>query len=389
MKYYNNTKELIYDFVNNNILVIGDMMLDEYIFVEDTCFKENYVKTSTKTNEIKYCLGGAGNVLSNLFNLNSNSYICTVQGKFDNYKFYKLVTDLFIKLSNKEKHKKVSQNWELTPEQRIKYNNLRISVYNNILVNDYNDFNAIIKTRYINNYTKEIEYRIDTENTKDFKFGKDYLDSIANTDLTYFFNKYDKNKAILFSDYNKGFIKEELLNPIKNRLDECFIVVDPHPGNDFNLISYLNKIDLLKLNISEFHKFLQIKDKDLAFKVKLYELQFRDSERHEFMNIKELIQNFIELYNKNIKYFVLTLDKFGIIYYNNETKEIKHSESFFKEKVINTNGAGDSVISFLTNVGMLTEITKEHIDISNLCASTIINKDVTVPIDLEYVLSIV
>ena len=56
--------------LNPNILVIGDVMIDKYIYCDINRFsKEESIPILDVTNT-EYCIGGAGNVCNNIVKLN-------------------------------------------------------------------------------------------------------------------------------------------------------------------------------------------------------------------------------------------------------------------------------------------------------------------------------
>ena len=75
------TEEILDNFKNKNILVIGDIMLDKYIYGEvDRISPEAPVQVVNVKKE-KYILGGAANVANNTASLGAGTNICGVTGE--------------------------------------------------------------------------------------------------------------------------------------------------------------------------------------------------------------------------------------------------------------------------------------------------------------------
>lgn len=75
------TKEIIKKFSNVNILVIGDFMLDEYIFGNVERISPEAPVPVIEENYRKHIPGGAGNVLCNLKSIGVNVYCSGIIGK--------------------------------------------------------------------------------------------------------------------------------------------------------------------------------------------------------------------------------------------------------------------------------------------------------------------
>jgi D-glycero-beta-D-manno-heptose-7-phosphate kinase len=193
-----------------NILVIGDIMLDEYIIGEvDRICPEAPVPV-VKIQNKKYSLGGCGNVSRNIAELGA-----------------KVTT--FSAIGDDESGSIIQSLIE------------KIEDFNNLIVSKH--MITTKKTRVVANHRLTQMLRIDEEH------GVDYLS------IDKLCNRIDKIKEIpdiiIVSDYNKGIITKEIMQSLKKL--KIPIIVDPKPINfliyeDVFLISPNKKeYDQLKL----------------------------------------------------------------------------------------------------------------------------------------------
>ncbi len=74
------------DFTKASVLVVGDLMLDKYYFGSVNRISPEAPVPVVKVSFFKYTLGGAGNVVNNIVNLNAKVYIAGIIGKDQNGK---------------------------------------------------------------------------------------------------------------------------------------------------------------------------------------------------------------------------------------------------------------------------------------------------------------
>lgn len=294
--------------MTNNILVIGDIILDQYI--DGQCVKispEKPVPILEYANNF-YKLGGAANVTANLFSIGANVELMSIIG---NDESSRLVQS---KLKNK----------------KIKNTLLKI-----------NDFFISKKTRVISGQHQFL--RIDYEK-------KNYM--LKKKDTIRFLNilkkKINSINIIIISDYGKGCLSIELLQKIillakKKRIK---VFVDPSKNTN-NYIGYKNAY-CIKPNNIELEKFASLyikKKKDNKDKIKV---------------MKKLL---------NCNMILLTMGEDGMLLFDkNKFRYIKKHV----KNVFDVTGAGDTVISvfvFLYAIGYSSLISAQ---IANICASKVI-----------------
>jgi rfaE bifunctional protein kinase chain/domain len=184
------------------ILVVGDIMLDEYIVGDVNRISPEAPVPIVNVKETYCKLGGCGNVISNLSNIGARVTCITAIGQDD-------AGNIILK----------------------KLMNLNI---NTRFLISKPDITTTIKTRIISGERQTQMLRYDKENIKD-----------VDTSILKLTNGYD---AIVVSDYAKGMMTKPLMNKIKKLGNN--IIVDPKPVN-----SHLyNDVFLMTPNLKEYNE---------------------------------------------------------------------------------------------------------------------------------------
>jgi len=180
--------ENIQEFPKKHILVIGDLILDEYLFgnINRINPEAPVPVLNVSNNNREHRLGGAANTANNVASLGAK---CTVIGQVGNDKFKEPMLELF-KQAN----------------------------INTFLI-ERNDFTTIKKTRLVAQNQQAL--RVDFEDPKPIE--SEHVKQIIN------FIKSNQFDMILLSDYNKGILTKELTEELKKL--KTPIVVDPKPIN--------------------------------------------------------------------------------------------------------------------------------------------------------------
>jgi len=180
--------ETLQEFPKKHILVIGDLILDEYLFgnINRINPEAPVPVLNVSNNNREHRLGGAANTANNVASLGAK---CTVIGQVGNDSFKEQMTELF-KQAN----------------------------INTFLI-ERNDFTTIKKTRLVAQNQQAM--RVDFEDPKPIE--SEHVKQIIK------FIKSNQFDMILLSDYNKGTITNELVESIKKL--NIPIVVDPKPIN--------------------------------------------------------------------------------------------------------------------------------------------------------------
>lgn len=205
-----------------NILIIGDLMIDHYIYVNINKIANESPIPVFNYNSDKYILGGCGNVYQNMKLFNNNVFLLSVIGNDNNIEII---------------------------------NNI-INNHNVHLIND-NSRITTLKNRIIAD--NKILFRYDNESTHFIN------QSIENMVIEKFDNLFSSIDIVVFSDYNKGVLTEKLCQYIINKcnINNKITIVDPK--NNFlkykNITcikpNYLESSSYSKLsNIIDIHKFI-------------------------------------------------------------------------------------------------------------------------------------
>jgi len=191
----------------SNILVIGDIMIDKYIYTNMTKIANEAPIPVFSFNYEKYILGGCGNVLENMKLFQNKLFLISVIGN-DN--------DIIKNLTNK---------------------------FNTTLIIDPTR-KTTVKTRIL--CDNKILFRYDTENTH-----------IINSDIeTQIINKFNELlpslDIIVFSDYNKGVLTEKICKHIIEQSNIHNKITIGDLKYNFN---YFKNITITKPNFSEAKQF--------------------------------------------------------------------------------------------------------------------------------------
>jgi D-beta-D-heptose 7-phosphate kinase/D-beta-D-heptose 1-phosphate adenosyltransferase len=183
-------KEYIDDFNNVNVLVIGDIMLDSYVWGDVSRISPEAPVPIVDVKHTSIALGGAANVVNNILSLGGNPIVCGVVG-------------------------------EDKPSTQI----MNILVSNGLQVGGIivdKDRRTTVKTRVVGSSQHIVRFDSEDRNT------------ICNScieDIISFVNRnIDRIDVIIISDYGKGVISYDLLKQLRAIVEDSMvpIIVDPN-----------------------------------------------------------------------------------------------------------------------------------------------------------------
>ncbi len=308
-----------------NICVIGDIMLDIYLFGDVARISpEAPVQVfEQKTSTSK--LGGAANVALNIKTLGANPYLLGIIGEDNNGE--KLLEEM-----NKE---------GLITDGIIKVK----------------DRPTTSKTRVI--AASHHLIRIDTESKKELNINEEEI-------IEQFLKKNIKLfDSIILEDYNKGVLTKQLIRKIIELANKngVKILVDPKFDNFFE---YKN-VFLFKPNLKELEDAFGRKTKN-------------DND------INELCIKLIEMINCDN--LVLTMGEAGIkLFIKTKDKIQQETIKTRARKVADVSGAGDTVISTLSVCLAAGLNIKDAVTVSNIAAGLVVEEVGIVPIHKENLLA--
>ena len=209
-------------FSKQSILVIGDVMLDKFMWGNASRISPEAPVPIISVDKISHSPGGAANVALNLSKLSANVQILGIVGD-DNEGA--ILEDTLLKNGVKTqfiKEAKIST----TTKTRI------IAHGQQVVRTDYEDIRDV--------------------NSDQIKIIKDILDKIIS-----------EIDAIIIQDYNKGLLVKDSIKTILEISSEKNIPVYVDPKKD-NFFAY-NKIRLFKPNLFEFESAINFKEQDKSF----------------------------------------------------------------------------------------------------------------------------
>lgn len=309
----NEIKNIIEDFKNLKVLVVGDAVLDTYVYgTTDRICREAPVPVFNKQDE-KFCCGGAANTAINLAALGAETYFLTVIGKDSNGKE---LLDIL------QKHH-VHTEYILKNKTRKTIAKKRVIASSNIIL------------------------RLDEGTVTDIN------ENLENELLQRFFEIEDFVDAILLSDYGFGVLTDRFIKSVKE-ITSSFskpIVVDSKKLKNFKNLHPT----VVKPNYEEYLKLLNIPK---AAKNKRVE--------HVFKNAEALLKN------SGAESIAVTLDVDGVALVRRGKKP--HYISCIPRDAKNTIGAGDTFISALT-LGIASNLSIETAtEIAAAAAAIVVQK---------------
>lgn len=315
----------IFDSFNQfNILIIGDVMIDSYMWGKVNRISPEAPVPIIMSTKQENRLGGAANVALNIQALGANPILCSVIGNDSKAKkFHSLL-----------KKRNLSNEGIIQDETRITTVKTRIIADNQHLlrVDEEND----------NELNPEVEE----------KFIKNVLAILADNQIN----------AIIFEDYDKGCITPDVIKSIVDYANNNSIptLVDPKKRN---FMEYKN-VTLFKPNFKELVEGLKVEIKSGDF-----ESIFKASQQLK----KDL----------SCKYQLITLSELGVfISFNNSYKTIPAEI----RDIADVSGAGDTLIG-TASLCLAADLDPKIIaEISNLAGGLVCEKVGVVPINKKQLL---
>jgi rfaE bifunctional protein kinase chain/domain len=313
--------QLFAEFKNIKVAVIGDVMLDTYMWGHVERISPEAPVPVVSLDKKEYRIGGAGNVALNTVALGANTSILTVIGHDDDGK----------------------QLMALLNEHDVYTKNI-ISSNKRITTN---------KTRIISRNQQMM--RLDAEMTKDLDVA---LEEELLASIESFFKQHKPDVAI-FEDYNKGVLTAKVIEQAIALCKKYNVVtaVDPKRKNFF---AY-KKVDIFKPNLKEVREGLNILAEDVNEK-ELHDI-------HELL--KEKLQHEISL---------ITLSEKGVFYKSPALQNIIPTHI---RNIADVSGAGDTVIAVASLVYATTKDMHLAAEMANIAGGLVCETVGTAAIDKE------
>ncbi len=319
----------LFDSFNDlNVLIIGDVMVDSYLWGNvDRISPEAPVPVVSITKR-ENRLGGAANVALNIKSMGANPILCSVVG--DDTKGDEFVALLDDQLMDSSGILKI-RNRVTTTKFRVIGNNIQLL-----------------------RVDEEVDHDLDKDD-KERLFGK-FLEIIEKQNVD----------VIIFQDYDKGVIDDELISKVVNRANELSIPVAVDPKRR-NFLSYKN-VTLFKPNLKELSEGLKT------------EINRKNPEE-----LKNAVGKLKLKINAGIVMITLSEDGIFVEFNDNGEKQIRLFPSYVRA-ISDVSGAGDTVItvaSLCLAAGVDPAMTA---NIANLAGGLVCEEVGVVPVDKEKLL---
>lgn len=317
-------KDIFNSFKSKKILVIGDVMIDSYMWGKvDRISPEAPVPVVSVINK-ENRLGGAANVGLNIKSLGAEPILCGIIGNDDQGKNFRSLL-----------HKRnMTDKGLLQVDERP----------------------TTVKTRVI--ASSQHLLRVDEEISDSIQ--NDVARNFANHTIDII--EKEKPHAIIFEDYDKGNITPEVIHLIVDKALALSIpvLVDPKKRN----FADYKRVTLFKPNFKELVE---------GMKISISKLD-KDAVAHAAARLREQL---------GAKYVMVTLSEAGVLLTNGE-KEFTMSAQ--KREIADVSGAGDTVISVLACCMAANVSAETSTIIANIAGGLVCEKVGVVPIDKEQLL---
>ncbi|MBS1622072.1 MAG: carbohydrate kinase [Bacteroidetes bacterium] len=312
-------KKIFESFVSLKTGVVGDVMLDTYIWgTVDRISPEAPVPVISLSNK-EYRIGGAGNVALNCHSLGSRVFVLSVVGDDADGL---LLDELFNESG-------IDTSYTIKSNKRITTNKSRIISRNQQMM------------------------RIDSETTH-YLYTEE--ENLLLNKITSFIETEDPD-IMIFEDYNKGVLTEKVIHEAINLCREAGIItaIDPKRKNFF---SY-QYADIFKPNLKEAKEALN--------------LLFEEVNKPLLEKIHQELQNIL-----HHRVSFITLSDKGIFYQEDSQSDIIPSH---KRNIADVSGAGDTVIAVASLMYAATKNVQLMAEVANIAGGLVCEEVGTMAID--------
>jgi D-glycero-beta-D-manno-heptose-7-phosphate kinase len=318
-------RKLFESFPSLKIGVIGDVMLDTYMWGRVERISPEAPVPVVSLNKKDHRIGGAGNVALNLASLGAQVFVLSVMGKDEDGD----------KLEQLFSENKIRTDYLLKSENRITTNKMRVISRNQQMM------------------------RLDAEIINDLEA----TDEKILLDQVQAFIQTNDPDVIIFEDYNKGVLTEKIIAETISLCKQAGVIttVDPKRKNFF---SYKG-VDIFKPNLKEVKEALNI----LFDEVDLSTLQRIHRE------LKNLLHHSISF---------ITLSEKGVFYQDDEKALVVPSHI---RSIADVSGAGDTVIAVASLVYAATKNMHLVAETANIAGGLVCEEVGTVAINKEKLLN--
>ncbi|MDG5814125.1 D-glycero-beta-D-manno-heptose-7-phosphate kinase [Chitinispirillales bacterium ANBcel5] len=319
-------ENILNEFKNNSIAVIGDIMLDKYMWGEVRRISPEAPVPVVEIESTSTRLGGAANVVQNLNSLGINPVLISLLG-------------------DDEAGSEIKQ---MISESGCCSDSLICSKFRP----------TTTKTRIMAKHQQIV--RADQEITTD-------LNDEEYSDLSSCFNKkIDTVKGVIISDYGKGVTSPALIKEIilQCRKNNKFLAVDPKERH-FNLY---NGASLITPNLKEAHAMLGIAMKTTCSDEEIRELGWKILDQ------------------LSLEHLLVTMSERGMALFEAQSRSFTHLPTVARN-VFDVTGAGDTVISVFSAAYVSGATPLEAALLANHAAGLTVAELGTASVDIDTLLA--
>jgi len=312
-----------------NILIIGDVMIDAYLWGEVDRISPEAPVPIVAVKKRANRLGGAANVALNIKAMGANPILCSVVGHDEK-------ADTFLGLMDK---RAMVTGGILKSKKRL----------------------TTTKFRVIGNNTQMLRVDEEMENPLSNKDQKEFTNLIETI-----FTQY-RIDGVIFQDYDKGVITPALIKKVSTLADKHSVPVAVDPKKR-NFADYKN-LKLFKPNLKELREGLGT-----------------DFEKTDMKSLRKAVRLVHE--NQDIEIVLATLSEEGVFVSRkiDSTHYEEHLLPAHVRSIADVSGAGDTVVSLATLCLALDLSIKDMAAISNLAGGQVCESVGVVPVDREKLL---
>jgi D-glycero-beta-D-manno-heptose-7-phosphate kinase len=307
------------------VLIIGDVMIDNYVWGKVSRISPEAPVPVVSVLRKEQRLGGAANVALNVQALGATPVLCSVIGvDSDGQRFLELM-----------------QQQKLAPKGILKSRDRITTVKTRIIGNSH----------HLLRVDEEIEHDITADETSLFLQRISYLLETQKIDV------------IIFEDYDKGLITEQLIRQIVSRARKLKVpvVVDPKKKH----FTHYQGVTLFKPNLKELREGLK--------------LDFDHSSERDLAKAVDLLKT-----KMKIDLALITLSEHGIYVHG---RKVKKRIPAHLRNISDVSGAGDTVVSVAAlclAAGLKPDMIAE---IANIAGGLVCESVGVVPVDYDKLLA--
>lgn len=303
-----------------HVAIVGDVMLDNYWWGEVDRISPEAPVPVVALQRRESRLGGAANVALNCKALGATVSLCSVIGA-------DAEGDLMLRLADESG---IDMRHTLRSPHRV----------------------TTTKTRVIARHQQML--RLDDERAEDLLTEEEH----PFIDLVLRFLQREKPQVLIFEDYNKGVLKENVINRITDHCREIGIITAVDPKKK-NFLSYRN-VDIFKPNLKEVREGLHIALPQVT----------TESMHEVHMKLQAALSHHVTF---------ITLSELGV--FTQQGDAVGSIIPSHLRNIADVSGAGDTVIATAAMVYAITRDPRLMAEISNIAGGLVCEEVGVVPID--------